>query len=137
MGKYTEAIETFKASLKINPRCEISLFELAKHYLEVKKYNLAENMAVELLLIKHDVEYLYLSAKIDIAKENWGKAKNTLSEIIKEHPKNHIIACELATCLLNLKENENAKHYAQQALSIYPDFEDALNIIKKLEKNND
>ena len=94
-------------------------------------------MAVERLLIKRDVEYLYLSAKIDIAKENWQKAKNTLSEIAKQHPKNHIVACDLAYCSLNTNDTENAKKYAQISLSIYPDFEDALKIIKKLENNNE
>ena len=137
MGNKKEGIETFKNALKINPRCEISLYELAKYYLESKKYNLAENMAQELLLIKKDNEYMYLSAKIDIAKENWSKAKNTLSEIAQNHPNNHIIAYELAKCCFELGDMENAKKYAQNALEIYPDFQDALNIIKKLEKNND
>ena len=47
------------------------------------------------------------------------------------------IAFELAKCCLKLGDIENAKKYAQNALEIYPDFQDALNIIKKLEKNND
>ena len=72
-----------------------------------------------------------------MSKKNWKKAKQTLTAIAQKHPNNHIVACDLAKCAYEDKDFECAKKYAQNALAIFPDFKDALNIIKKMEHEND
>ena len=60
-----------------------------------------------------------------------------LLKLTELYPENHLILLDLATSYFETDDFENAKKYTKASLSIYPDFEDGLKLLKKLENNND
>ena len=136
LGQVEPAVLLFKKALSADPKCEIALYELAKHYFNEKKYSPAANLVQELLMINPDAEYEYLQAKIDIASKKYKKAIMALLKLTELYPQNHLILLDLATSYYKTDDFENAKKYIKASLSIYPDFEDGLKLLKKLENNN-
>ncbi len=137
LGQVEPAVLLFKKALSADPKCEIALYELAKHYFGEKKYSPAANLVQELLMIKSDPEYEYLQAKIDMATKKYKKAILTLLKLTEQYPQNHLILLDLATSYYKTDDYENAKKYIKASLSIYPDFEEGLKLLKKLENKDD
>ncbi len=137
LGQVEPAVLLFKKALSADPKCEIALYELAKYYYGAKKYSPAANLVQELLMIKSDPEYEYLQAKIDMATKKYKKAILQLLKLTELYPQNHLILLDLATSYYKTDDFENAKKYIKASLSIYPDFEDGLKLLKKLENKND
>ena len=136
LGQVEPAVLLFKKALSADPKCEIALYELAKHYFGEKKYSPASNLVQELLMINPDPEYEYLQAKIDMAMKKYKKAIMSLLKLTELYPQNHLILLDLATSYYKTDDFENAKKYIKASLSIYPDFEEGLKLLKKLENTN-
>lgn len=136
LGQVEPAVLLFKKALSADPKCEIALYELAKYYYGEKKYSPAANLTQELLMIKSDPEYEYLQAKIDMATKKYKKAILQLLKLTELYPQNHLILLDLATSYYKTDDFENAKKYIKASLSIYPDFEDGLKLLKKLENKD-
>lgn len=137
LGQVEPAVLLFKKALSADPKCEIALYELAKHYFAEKKYSPAKNLVEELLMINPDSEYEYLLAKINMATNNHKKAILTLLKLTELFPQNHLILLDLALSYFETNDFENAKKYIKASLTIYPDFEEGLDLLKKLENEND
>ena len=62
-------------------------------------------------------------------------AMGLFSKLAIKYPKNHILLTNLAKCEIKCNKKQEAKEHLRQALMIFDDFEDALNLLEEL--NND
>ena len=75
-----------------------------------------------------------LLAKCYMKLKEFKMAAGIFKKLSNEYPNNHILLCDLAKCQIKMEEFENAKENAKRALLIFPDFEDAIKILKETQK---
>ena len=79
-------------------------------------------------------EVLNLLAKCYMKLKDFKMAAGIFKKLAGKYPENHLLLCDLAKCELKMGEIENAKENAKKALLIFPDFEDAIKILKETQK---
>ncbi len=62
-------------------------------------------------------------------------AAGIFNKLTETYPNNHIILCDLAKCETKIGEYNNAKKHLEQALTLFPDFEYGLKILKEVQQN--
>ena len=137
-GKYDEGIEKLQEAIKINPKNYIALYNLSKVYFSQKKYSVAKQILEDMLNItKDDPEVLNMLAMSYFKLKDYKEAVGIFENLREKFPKNHILLCTLGQCYLKLNEFEKAKKAAQDALLIFSDYDEALKILKEVERQND
>ncbi len=88
-----------------------------------------------MLVYSKDVEIENMLALCYMNTKKYEQAIEIFENLKKEFPKNHILITNLAQCYLKLGDIEYAKKNANEALLIFPEYSDAIKIIKKVEKD--
>lgn len=136
-AKMDEGVEKLQAAIKLDPKNYIALYNLSKIYFAQKKYSVAKQILEDMLNIKKDSEILNMLGLCYLKTKDYKAAIGIFEKLRKDFPKNHILLCNLGECYLKLGEFEKAKEAANAALLIFSDYDEALKIIKEVEKQND
>ena len=136
-GKIEQGLEKLQEAIKINPKNYIALYNLAKVYFSQNKYSVAKQILEDILSMNKDPEILNMLALCYLKTKDYKAACAIFEKLAKDFPKNHILLCNLGECYLNLKEFDKAKKAADEALLLFSDYDEALKIIKEVEKQND
>ena len=91
----------------------------------------------KLIDLAKDAEILNLLGTVYQKLKEFDKAIGIFNNLVSLYPDNHILAVKLAECYFSIGNKEKAKEYASIALEKYPDFSDALKILKEVNKNNE
>ena len=137
LQKKDEAIENYKKAIKLNPKNIQANFGLAKVYYSQRKYAIARELLEDLIGYTKDAEILNLLGTVYQKLKEFDKAIGIFNNLVSLYPDNHILAVKLAECYFSIGNKEKAKEYASIALEKYPDFSDALKILKEVNKNNE
>ena len=134
-AKFDKGLEKLQEALKINPKNYIALYNMAKVYFSLKKYKIAKEVLEDILNItKDDAQVLNMLGISYLKLKDFKAACGIFEKLKKDFPKNHILLCNLARCYLGLNEVQKAKEAAQEALLIFSDYDEALKILKEVEK---
>ena len=136
-SKIEQGLEKLQEAIKINPKNYIALYNLAKVYFSQNKYSVAKQILEDILSMNKDPEILNMLALCYLKTKDYKAACAIFEKLAKDFPKNHILLCNLGECYLNLKEFDKAKKAADEALLLFSDYDEALKIIKEVEKQND
>ena len=137
-GKTEEGIQELQQAIKINPKNYIALYNLAKVYFAQKKYKIAKQVLEDMLNItQNDPEILNMLGLCHLKLKEYKEAAGIFENLKNKFPKNHILLCNLAQCYLKLNEFEKAKSAAGAALEIFSDYDEALKILKEIQRQND
>ena len=79
-------------------------------------------------------EVLNLLAKCYMKLKDFKMAAGIFKKLAGKYSENHLLLCDLAKCEMKIGEVESAKENAKKALLIFPDFEDAIKILKETQK---
>ena len=137
LQKKEEAIENYKIAIKLNPKNIQANFGLAKVYFSQRKYAVARELLEDLIGYTKDAEILNLLGTVYQKLKEFDKAIGIFNNLISLYPDNHIIAVKIAECYFGTGNKEKAKEFAMRALEKYSDFEDALKILKEVNKTNE
>lgn len=88
-------------------------------------------------ITKDDPEILNMLAMCYFKLKDYKGAIGIFENLRAKFPKNHILLTTLGQCYLKLNEFEKAKKAAQDALVVFSDYDEALKILKEVERQND
>ena len=107
-------------------------------YFAQKKYKIAKQVLEDMLNItQNDPEILNMLGLCYLKLKEYKEAAGIFENLKNKFPKNHILLCNLAQCYLKLNEFEKAKSAAGAALEIFSDYDEALKILKEIQRQND
>jgi tetratricopeptide (TPR) repeat protein len=131
-GKY------LKKAYKINPKDVETSWGLANIYYKQEKYTLARDILTDIWKTPNNADIVNLLAMCYMKLKDYKKAIKIYEKLLEMYPKNHLVLTSLAQGYFEIKDFKNAKKYATEALTIFSDFEDALEILDKIkeEKKN-
>ena len=132
-----EAVENYKKAISLNPKNVQANFGLAKVIYSERKFGIAKELLEDLIGYTNSAEILNLLAMVYQNLKEYEKAAGIFKKLLNDYPDNHIIATKLAECCLKMNDYKCAKEYAAIALKKYPDVEDALKILKEVNKENE
>lgn len=120
-GKLDEALKEGERALALAPEDDYIFYVLAGIHLHRENIGKAESCIKQALRFSHDdADYLALSAMIQIAKNNWQKARE-LAETGLALESEHILCINArAYALARLSQIELAKQDLEQALALDP-----------------
>ena len=131
------ALENYKKAISLNPKNAQANFGLAKIVFSQKKYAIARELLEDLIGYTNDPEILNLLAMTYQKLKEFEKAIGIYTKLHLVYPDNHIISTKLAECYLKINERQKAKSFAMKALERFSDYEDAIKILKEVNKENE
>ena len=129
---FDKAQELLKKSLQIEPDNVLAKMHSSKLYFQLKKYNTAKEFLQDIIEKIDDDESSNMLAFCYMEMNEFDKAMGILYKLAIKYPKNHIILTNLAKCEHNCNKDKEAINHLRQALVVYDDFEDALNLLKEI-----
>ena len=135
LGNINDAIYNFNISLKLYPNNLIVMNNIANAYKKDFNYKKAEEFY--LLALKKKPDYLnalanYANLKMSI--NHTDESVKIYKKILLKHTKNHLIYFNAATAMQSLGNFDQAKIYAEKALTLKPNFTIADRLISSITK---
>ena len=129
-GKYQNAIEITKGILAENPKDILANATLALSYLNLKKFDLAEECINKALSIyPHSVDIQAILCIIIFLKNDYKKVIICSDHVLKNDPHNQIALDMKARALLQLKKYDLAEDCVKNLLQISPNSPDNLTLL--------
>jgi len=108
-GKTDRAIQLFQMAVRDNPDSIVSKVGLAKAFYSKRRLEDTEKMVRQILRVDpHNMDALYLKAKIEQRKGNLDVARDLLIEVVNNQPDNVPARRDLANILNDLGETDLA-----------------------------
>ncbi len=135
LNKKDEAKEILLKTIKSGHASYKAKFTLAKIYFEDKNYKTSRDLLLDIKDAPNNPEILNLLAQNFMKLKEYKTAAGIFNKLTETYPNNHIILCDLAKCETKIGEYNNAKKHLEQALTLFPDFEYGLKILKEVQQN--
>ena len=119
-------------ALEIDPNNFLAKSHSAKYYFHLKKYQTAKQFLMDIIEQVQDDETINMLGICNLELEDYEGALGLFFKLAKNYPKNHILLTNLAKCEYKCgKENEALEHI-RQALLVFDDYADALNLLEEI-----
>ncbi len=113
-GKYSEAIDKYKAALAIDSKSDVANYEIAYSYFSNKEYNNAikhGNIVIKSKSVFQEEAYMVLGNSYDLLGDH-KKAVKSYEKGLSQFPKSNLLNFNLALTYFNSKDFEKAEKYA-------------------------
>ena len=134
-NKRDEAFKLLEKAINISPDNFLAKTFMAKYYFTDKKFEIAKQFLLDAINIIKDDETLNMLAICYMETNEYENAMGLFSKLAIKYPKNHILLTNLAKCEIKCNKKQEAKEHLRQALMIFDDFEDALNLLEELDND--
>lgn len=132
LNELDEAIKYFKIALEDSPNNPFLLFNLGRVYYLQKKYEDAKFTTIKSIEQMRTIENENLLGLIYFEMGEWENANSIFLSLLSESERNTILLLNSAKCYKNLSEKENAKKQLEKVLEIFPEMEEAQEMLKEL-----
>ena len=132
LNKLDEAYEYIMKAVAIEPHHEYVQFCVGRILYARGEYEDAKRYLIHAVEQNPDIETQNTLALTYFKLEEYQQALNIFQNIHQKHPKNTSILMEIARCHEALNNNDEALLILDKVISIFPDYEDAHEMIRKL-----
>lgn len=132
LNKLNEAHEYIMKAIKIEPHHEYVQFCVGRILYAEGKYDDAKPYLIRAVEQNPDIETQNTLALTYFKLGNYDQALNIFKNIDQKRPKNISVLMEIAKCYEALQDNDSALTYLDQVVSIFPENEEAHELIRKL-----
>jgi tetratricopeptide (TPR) repeat protein len=132
LNQKDEAYEYIMKAVKIEPDHEYVQFCAGRILYARGEYDEAKRYLVRAAEQNPDVETMNTLALTYFALEDYSQALNIFSSIYKKNPNSISVMMDIARCYEALGENDSALVYLNKVTDIFPENEDAQEMIRKL-----
>ena len=132
LNQLDEAKEYITKALKINPHHEYIQFCAGRIYYARKEYEDAKHYLIHAVEQNPDIETQNALALTYYELGEYDSAVNIFKNLLEKYPDNISILMSLAKCYEGLKDNDSALKYLDKVVAIFPEDEEAHEMIRKL-----
>lgn len=129
---YQKSSQTLQKALEIAPDNFLAKSHSAKYYFYMKKYEVAKEFLVDIIEQVQDDETVNMLGICHLELKEYDKALGLFFKLLKYYPKNHILLTNLARCEYETGKIEEAKEHVRQALLVFDDYQEALNLLEEI-----
>ena len=130
--KYDLAQEFLMKALKIAPDNFLAKTHSAKLYFQMKKYPVALEMLKDIIEKTHDDESKNMLGICYLELGQFNEAMGIFYQLALKYPQNHILLVNLAKCEIKEGRRKEALEHLRQALMIFDDYDEALELIEEI-----
>lgn len=132
---FDEALNILQKAIKIEPDNFLAKTHIAKLYFQMQKYETAREFLIDIVEKNQDDETMNMLAICYIKLEEYEKAMGILYKLAIKYPQNHILLTDLAKCEHFCNKDKESLEHLRQALMIYDDYDEALNLLEELKSD--
>ena len=132
LNQLDNAREYIMKAVKIEPNHEYVQFCVGRILFAQKEYEEAKRYLIKAVEANPDIETLNTLALTYYNLDDYNQALNIFLNIHQKSPKSVSVLMDIAKCYEKLEENDNALLYLDKLVEIFPDDEDAHEMIRKL-----
>lgn len=132
LNQLDEAKDYILKALKINPHHEYIQFCAGRIFYARKEYEDAKHYLIHAVEQNPDIETQNVLALVYYELGEYETAINIFNNLLSKQPDNISLLMSLAKCYEGLKDNDNALKYLDKVTSIFPEDEEAHEMIRKL-----
>ncbi len=129
---YQKSSQTLQKALEIAPDNFLAKSHSVKYYFHMKKYEVAKEFLVDIIEQVQDDETVNMLGICHLELKEYDKALGLFFKLLKYYPKNHILLTNLARCEYETGKIEEAKEHVRQALLVFDDYQEALNLLEEI-----
>lgn len=130
--EYEKAKICIKRALTLDPNNFLAKMHFAKLYFKLQKYDIAKEVLLDIIQQTKDEEVLNMLGYCYLEGKEYENAAGIYSKLVQKYPKNHILLTNLAKCELETNRKDKALEHLRQALFIYDDYPEALELLKEV-----
>ena len=132
MNQLDDAKEYIMKALEINHNHEYILFCAGSILYARKEYEDAKRYLIRAVELNPDVETQNTLALTYYELGEYEQARNIFSSLLTKHPDNISVLMSMAKCYEGMKDNDKALEYLDKVVEIFPEDEEAHEMIRKL-----
>lgn len=132
LNQLDEAKAYIVHALKVNPHHEYIQFCAGRIFYARKEYDEAKHYLIHAVEQNPDIETQNTLALTYYELEEYQSAINIFENLLAKKPENISVLMSLAKCYAGLKDNDKALEYLDKLVTIFPEDEEAHEMIRKL-----
>ena len=132
LNQLDEAKDYIMKALKINPHHEYILFCAGRIFYARKEYEEAKPYLIRAVEQNPDIETQNTLALTYYELGEYNSAIGIFNNLLAKKPENVSVLMSIAKCYEGLKDNDKALEYLEKVVAIFPEDEDAHEMIRKL-----
>ena len=132
LNQLDEAKAYIEHALKVNPHHEYIQFCAGRILYARKEYDEAKHYLIHAVEQNPDIETQNTLALTYYELEEYQSAINIFENLLAKKPENISVLMSLAKCYAGLKDNDKALEYLDKLVTIFPEDEEAHEMIRKL-----
>ncbi len=129
---YEKAHEILKKALSISPDNFLAKTHIAKLYFLQRNYDVAKQFLLDVVEKVHDDETLNMLGVCYLENQEYEEAMGIFFNLSRKYSNNHMLLTNLAKCELKCGKKKEALEHIRQALFIYDDYKDALELLEEI-----
>lgn len=129
---YENAHKVLQKALEIEPDNFLAKSHSAKYYFQIKKYDVAKQFLQDIVEKTQDDETMNMLAICYLEEKDYEKAMGIFFKLAHKYPQNHILLTNLAKCEFKCSKKSEAQEHIRQALMIFDDYKEALDLLKEM-----
>ena len=126
------ALDTLQKALKIDPNNFLAKNHIAKYYFQEGKYDISMQFLLDIVQTIKDDETLNMLAVCYMEQKEYENAMGIFYKLANKYPQNHILLTNLAKCELKCNKKDEAQEHLRQALMIFDDYQEALDLLEEI-----
>lgn len=119
-------------ALAIDPNNFLAKTHMAKLYFQQRKYDTAKQFLMDIIETIQDDETMNMLGICYLETQEYNEAMGIFYKLALNYPKNHILLTNLAKCELKCGRKKEALDHIRQALLVFDDYSDALNLLEEV-----
>jgi tetratricopeptide (TPR) repeat protein len=132
LNQLDESKKYIERALKVNPNHEYIQFCAGRILYARGEFEEAKRYLIRAVEQNPDIETQNTLALTYYALEEYQSAINIFENLLVKHSDNISILKSLANCYIGLKNNDKALEYLEKLVSIFPEDEEAQELIRKI-----
>ena len=132
LNQLDDAKEYILKAIKLNPHHEYIQFCAGRIMYSRGEFEDAKRYLIKAVEQNPDIETQNTLALTYFALEDYNQALNIFSNLLSKHSDNISILMNIAKCYEKLNDNDKALEFLYKAVDIFPENEDAQEMIRKL-----
>ena len=132
LNQLDEAKNYIMKAFKINPHHEYIQFCVGRILFARKEFDEAKQYLIKAIEQNPDIETQNTLALTYYELEEYHSAINIFENLLKKKPENISVLMSIAKCYEKLNNNDKALEYLEKLVSIFPEDEEAQQMIRKL-----
>ena len=132
LNQLDESKEYIMKALKINPHHEYILFCAGRIFYARKEFEEAKPYLIRAVEQNADIETQNTLALTYYELGEYNSAISIFNNLLAKKPENISVLMSVAKCYEGLKDNDKALEYLEKVVSIFPEDEEAHEMIRKL-----